>query len=175
MSADLFREVPVKRTMQQLFIGHPAPGGSKQVFPIWRKDGSCVTTWKGRHEWPIFRVVDDAGANNKRWKESVASQARAWMRGAVPFTCALEVSFTFWLLRPKNHYRTGKYSHLLRDDSPEHHVVRPDALKYARSTEDALTGIVWADDSQNVIISSCKRYAEQGEQEGVTVKITILE
>lgn len=161
--------------MQFLIVGEPAPGGSKTVFPIWYGDGTCKLVWKGNRQWPIFRVVDDAGARNKRWKEVVACQAKAYMRGAPPFTCPLEVSFTFWLHRPQGHYRTGKNAHLLKDAAPKHHVVKPDALKFARSTEDACTGIIWEDDAQNVIISSCKRYAERGEKEGVTIAITRLE
>lgn len=161
--------------MKFLIVGSPAPGGSKQVFPIWYGDGTCKLVWKGSRQWPLFRVVDDAGARNKRWKAVVACQAKAWMRGAPPFKCPLEVSFTFWLPRPKYHFRTGKFSHELKEDAPVHHIVKPDALKFARSTEDAMTGIVWEDDAQNVTISSCKRYMIPGENEGVTVAITRLE
>ena len=44
--------------------------------------------------------------------------------------------FTF--LRPKNHFRTGRNSHLLRDAAPARPAGYPDLDKLARSTGDAL-------------------------------------
>lgn len=155
-------------------MGTPAPGGSKTFFPVWRAGGKLVIQIKNGREWPIIRVVDDAGENNKRWKEAVALQARSFMRGAKPFDCPLKVEFVFFLRRPKAHYRTGKNSHLLRDDAPIYHTHRPDALKFARSTEDALTGIVWNDDSQNVRICPEKRWARADEKTGCAVRVVLL-
>jgi Holliday junction resolvase RusA-like endonuclease len=39
-------------------------------------------------------------------------------------------------------------------------VTRPDVLKLARAAEDALTGIVWRDDSQIVHETLAKVYGE---------------
>lgn len=154
--------------------GHPAPGGSKTVFPVWRAGGQLVTEMRNGRVWPILRVVDDAGENNKLWKAAVTVQARAFMRGAKPFSEAMKVSFTFYLKRPAKHYRTGKFSHMLRDDAPLHHITRPDALKFARSTEDALTGVLWEDDSSNTKICSEKVYMKPGDKEGCAVRFVLL-
>jgi Holliday junction resolvase RusA-like endonuclease len=155
--------------------GKPAPGGSKTFFPVWRRDGSLVTEKRNGRIWPIIRVVDDAGEGNKAWRAAVAVQARAFMKSAAPFTCAIKCEFIFFLRRPQNHYRTGKFAHMLRDDAPAYHITRPDALKLARSTEDALTGILWRDDGQNIVIRPEKRYMTHDEKEGVAVKILLVD
>lgn len=51
--------------------------------------------------------------------------------------------------RPKNHFRTGKYSGELKEEYKNiAHTSRPDVLKLQRTFEDALSGIIWKDDSQ---------------------------
>lgn len=155
--------------------GVPAPGGSKTFFPVWRAGGKLVIQMKNGREWPIIRVVDDAGDGNKRWREAVTLQARSFMRGAKPFTGPVKCEFVFFLRRPKSHYRTGKFATLLREDAPRFHDHRPDALKFGRSTEDALTEVLWADDAQTVRVCSEKRWMNAGDQEGCAVRLVLLE
>lgn len=155
-------------------LGTPAPGGSKNFFPTWTKDGRCVTKWKGGREWPVIRVVDAGGAANVQWKKDVANQARSFMRGQKPFEGALKVELLFFLRRPRTHYRTGKFAALLKGDAPVHHTQMPDALKLGRSTEDALTGVLWIDDAQNVRICPEKRWANPGEPIGCRVTLVVL-
>lgn len=154
--------------------GKPAPGGSKTVFPLWRGNGQLVTEVRKGRVWPILRVVDDAGEGNKIWKAAVTIQARSFMRGAKPFDEPMKVEFVFYLKRPKLHFRTGKFAHMLKEDAPAYHITRPDALKFARSTEDALTGVLWGDDSANVRICSEKRYMGTGDKEGCAVRFVLL-
>lgn len=71
------------------------------------------------------------------------------VEGTLTGPVALEVTFT--LPRPKAHYRTGRNSHLLRDNAPHRPDRLPDLDKLLRSTMDALTAAgVWADDAQVV-------------------------
>lgn len=61
---------------------------------------------------------------------------------------------------------------LPRPDRPAHKihpVVKPDALKYARAAEDALTGILWHDDAATVDLHIQKRYAKPNEPTGLHV------
>lgn len=155
--------------------GHPAPGGSKTFFPVWRAGGQLVTEIRNGRVWPIIRVVDDAGKNNVAWKAAVTLQARSYMQGAQPVKDPIKVEFIFYLKRPQTHYRTGKFAHMLREDAPQYHITRPDALKFARSTEDALTGVLWHDDSANVRICSEKRFMKAGDKEGCAVRFVILD
>ena len=62
--------------------------------------------------------------------------------------------------RPKGHYRTGKNALILRKNAPEHPTTKPDATKLLRSTEDALTGILWKDDAQIWCQNVTKTYGE---------------
>lgn len=157
-----------------LFIeGTPAPGGSKTAFAMRRgKGGPLVLRPNGA---PVINMVDAGGKGNAQWKKDVKIQAQAWMRGAKPFEGALKVEFIFFIRRPKAHYRTGANSHLLREDAPEHHIQKPDALKFARSTEDAMTGVVWGDDCQTVRVCSEKRWAVSSEKSGCLVRIILLD
>lgn len=132
MREPLFRPEPVS-----FFVpGVPQPGGSKKAFVVRMKTG--VTR----------AVVTEDAKHNAPWRAVVSLAARQAMEGRALFTGALSVSFDFVMPRPKGHYRTGAKAHLLRDDAPLGHTCKPDRTKLMRSTEDALTGIVWKDDCQ---------------------------
>jgi Holliday junction resolvase RusA-like endonuclease len=142
--------------------GIPAPGGSKSAFAI--KKGGVYT---GRTV-----VFDAAGQKNKDWRASVAMVGSQAMAGRDPFRGPLMVHFDFVMPRPKSHFRTGKkFAETLRDDAPGYHTNKPDRTKITRSTEDALTGIAWADDTQIVAGNTTKRY---GSTPGVRIEIIPL-
>lgn len=124
--------------------GIPRPGGSKRVFPI--RKGGVLT---GR-----FIVTDAAGQANKDWRASVAHEARVAFQ-ADPWVEPLTLTLEFTLPRPKGHFNTRC---VLKDSSPLFHVSRPDVGKLARSTQDALTSIVWRDDAQIVDERHTKAY-----------------
>ena len=75
-----------------------------------------------------------------------------------PLDCPLAVTFTFYLPRPKGHFRTGKRAGELRDTAPAFPTGKPDVLKLARGVEDALTAIIYKDDSLIVSEHLYKRY-----------------
>lgn len=126
--------------------GIPAPGGSKRGF---------VNVYTGR-----VNIVDDC-KRNRDWKAVVATKADEVMRaaGLEILTFPLVVKMDFYMPRPKGHYRTGQHSALIRpsfiDAVPD---KKPDVLKLARSTEDALKGIVWRDDCQTIDLHITKDY-----------------
>jgi len=126
--------------------GIPRPAGSKRSFPFRRDDGSLGVR------------VTDANKHAKVWKACVRDAARA-VYGGPPLTGAVFVHMDFFLPRPKSHFGTGRNASNLRDTAPLKHIVRPDTLKLARGTEDALTGIIWRDDAQVVKLSIYKGYA----------------
>lgn len=135
--------------------GVPKPGGSKRGF--------VVATKAGKHR----AVVTEDCKRNKDWRASVALAASEAMTaaGLAPSRgVALALDVLFIMPRPKSHYRTGKHAHELRQDAPKHHISKPDSTKLLRSTEDAMTGIVWHDDSAVAIQAVEKRYAWDGEQ-----------
>lgn len=141
--------------MISLFIaGIPQPGGSKRAFVV-----------KGR------AVVTDDCKRNKDWRSLVSHTAKLEYAG-LPLAVPLAVTMRFTMPRPKSHYRTGKHAGELRPDAPTYHAKKPDALKLARSTEDALTGIIWRDDCQTVALQVSKVY---GDRPGCHVEVHVAE
>ena len=89
--------------------------------------------------------------------------AKRAMEGSAPIRdIGLNVKMTFYVPRPKGHYKTGKNADVLRDNAPTFPLKKPDVLKLARSTEDAMTGIVWDDDSSSVTLTLRKRFSITG-------------
>jgi len=122
--------------------------GSKRAFPFKRRDGRLGV------------AVSDDNPRSKDWKAAVAWSARQTVgSGFVPLRCALEVEFTFYRLRPKGH-KIGKAGPNKGWREHPYPNGRPDVLKLARACEDALTGVLWHDDSQIVTETLRKRWAE---------------
>lgn len=73
-------------------------------------------------------------------------------RNLWPWPGAVYVNMLFVFQRPKNQFRTGKFSHLLRDDAPDYPTTRSqgDFEKLERAVNDAITGPIFPDDSQNI-------------------------
>lgn len=135
--------------------GLPKTSGSKRAF------------MRPGMRFPV--VVDDC-AKSKDWKADVKHFAiQVYQRE--PMTSALHVTMEFRLPRPQGHFRTGKNAGTLRDSAPEYPTGRPDVLKMARAVEDALTGIVWRDDSQIVYEMLMKGYADRP---GVRVSVALM-
>jgi len=102
----------------------------------------------------------------KAWRDQVRFIAQQAFIGAEPFNGAVEVLLNFRLPRPKSHYRTGRFAHVLRDDAPIWVTTRPDVDKLARAILDALTGVGYCDDSQVASLAPTKRYVDPYAQRG---------
>ncbi len=138
--------------------GIPAPGGSKRFVGIGKKTGRAI-------------LIDAGGQRNKSWRTAVAAFAHECAPAAL-FSGALMACFEFTMPRPKYHFReTKKDGRRLRDNAPQYHVSKPDTTKLVRSTEDALTGILWTDDSIIAIQTASKTY---GEKPGCKITLTPL-
>jgi Holliday junction resolvase RusA-like endonuclease len=66
------------------------------------------------------------------------------------------LSIRFTMPYPKKYYRTGKYSHLLKDNAPKHHSIKPDLDNLVKLISDVLQPDFYVDDSQ-----ICQIYAEK--------------
>lgn len=145
--------------------GIPAPGGSKKAFVLKRRDGSIVRRANGS---PMVNITDAAGEKNKNWRAIVALTARTEYSGD-PLAGPLAVSMIFTVPRPKSHFRSNGQ---LKPSAPRYHTSKPDSLKLARSTEDALTGILWVDDSQ--VQFERGPLKEYGERPGCMIRVRLL-
>lgn len=130
--------------------GIPAPGGSKRGFVV-----------NGR-----ANIVDDC-KRNKPWRDTVAAAVLEVIHG--PMTGPLRFSVMFIMPRPKSHYKkNGVIKPGARHEFP---TKKPDRTKLLRSTEDALKGIAWIDDTQAVQGEIGKRYVRDGETCGALLVI----
>ena len=146
--------------------GKPQPGGSKKSHVLRRKGGDLVTRANGS---PVVVTRDD----NDRvmdWRQAVAHAARQVYDGEL-LTGPLAITVAFQFARPKGHYGTGKNASVLRGSADEHHTQKPDTTKLLRAVEDALTAVVWRDDSQVVNQVASKQW---GDTSGARVVIETI-
>jgi crossover junction endodeoxyribonuclease RusA len=126
----------------------PAPQGSKRHVGKGVMVESCKTV--------------------KPWRYLVSQAAIATgvplMRGPV------SLSVVFLFQRPKGHYGAKG----LKPSAPSFHMVRPDLSKVLRSTEDALTGVLYDDDSRIVSTTMLKRYCLGKEVPGAIITLIPL-
>lgn len=124
--------------------GTPRPGGSKRSFAYMGKDGK-----------PKAATAPDS-KHVKAWMSVVQLVAHEKMRelGLGMTTNPVRVQMEFLYPRPNSHYGTGKNAYKVKPSvlaaSGNAKATAPDLTKIVRSTEDALTGIVWKDDRQVV-------------------------
>jgi Holliday junction resolvase RusA-like endonuclease len=151
--------------------GIPKPGGSKKAGLVYGKDGEPVTRIsKSGKRIPVIAVRDDCDTV-MQWRDRVASTAVEAGYAMLPRGTPAAVSYEFIRARPKGHFRDdGSIRRKYLCVMP---TSKPDVLKLARSTEDALTGILWHDDAESVAILPSKRYAELNESAGCLVTVWV--
>lgn len=123
--------------MKLTVIGLPVPQGSKSARVF---NGRAILT----------DGFGDRPRRLKEWRQAIAAAASAWMAEnglESPQDGPLALTATFFMPRPKT---------AAKRLFP---AVAPDADKLARSCLDALTGVVYTDDSRVVDLFVQKRYA----------------
>ena len=133
-------------------VGLPGPQGSK--------------TYKGNG------VMVESSAKVKPWRQDVKYAALAAKPTGWDTTPAMALSVVFKFQRPASHL--GKNG--LRPSAPQHctSARNGDIEKLVRSTNDALTGVLFDDDRQVVTLNATKRYCVEGEQPGAIITLTAL-
>jgi crossover junction endodeoxyribonuclease RusA len=125
-------------------IGHAQPQGSTKAFNV-----------PGKR----YPVVTSDNPNLNGWRHLVADEAQRHAAGG-PMYGGVRVMLEFALQRPKSlPKRTSQ------------HLKKPDIDKLARAVLDALTGILYHDDSEVVRLDVTKRYAAP--TEAPSVRITV--
>jgi crossover junction endodeoxyribonuclease RusA len=85
--------------------------------------------------------------------------AEEWA-GRPPLDEALDVALWFTFIRPRSHYRSGRHSHELRPDAPEHMAVPIDIDKASRLCLDGGTYAgLWRDDALVTRLRATKQWA----------------
>lgn len=106
------------------------------------------------------------------WQDTVAITARQYVDGMTDSPWSM--SLVFVLERPKSHWtKAGN----LTKSAPRWCTSKKagDLTNHRKAVEDALTGVVYCDDSQVVEGFTAKRYAARGESPGVMIQIKELE
>lgn len=137
--------------------GEARPAGSKQSFPVLGVGGEPIRSDTGRI---ITRVKHD-NPKTSDWMTHVANTAGNRMAGNPLLDGPLKLTLVFCRTRPKSHFGTGRNAGKLKESAPRLPVTRPDTVKLTRAVEDALTGVVWRDDSQVTTHVLLKRYRER--------------
>lgn len=134
-------------TLRFTVPGRPQSKGSKTARPVRQTDGT--TRW----------VVTERNPNIKSWEAQIRHAASYYAHGPlVRHAVAVELNFIF--ARPRSHYGTGRNALRLKPSAPQEMTTTPDVDKLARAVLDALTGILWADDSQVTALGVRKVYGE---------------
>ena len=124
--------------------GEPATAGSKTGF----------------YNKKLNRVLmTPASKKTKPWMQEVSCTAKAEYQGPL-LTGPIRYRMKFYFQRPSSHFGSGRNAGNLKSSAPKYHTKKPDAIKLARAVEDALTGIVWKDDSQCYDANPVKAYTD---------------
>ncbi len=156
--------------MIQLYVaGDPLPQGSKTGF---------ILRGKTRKQ---DRVVLKEVANNatkkrkagalKRWRKAIAEEARKHAPAEL-IAGPVDLTIVFVLERPKSHWlKSGR----IAKGKPRRPIGRPDKSKLTRAVEDALSGVIYRDDSQVVDGRVRKRYQTIPDEEtGAHIIVTAI-
>jgi Holliday junction resolvase RusA-like endonuclease len=146
--------------------GVPVQKGSMKSFTYQLKNKATGQPILDKQGKPIYRAaITHENPRSKNWQQLVAEAAsRALTAEGQVYLGAVRLEVAFFLPRPKSIGR--------RDVAM---TKKPDASKLLRSTEDALTGVLFRDDSQVVDVHVTKRYAAFGESPRAIVVVEPLD
>jgi Holliday junction resolvase RusA-like endonuclease len=136
-------------TLGFFVAGIPVPKGSMKSFPFRRKNGQLGVS------------TTNANPKTADWQQRIATQAQALNQ--VCWGGPVEIELSFHLPKPKYLSKKKYQGAVIR------HTTKPDLDKLIRAAFDALTGILFRDDSQVCRIVATKKYVEDGAACGVHI------
>lgn len=152
-------------------VGTPAPQGSKRAFVVngrarMVESSKKVLPWRQDVIAAIERLLAQShitfgGPNGGSIRSKDVE---------LPLAGPLRVDITYYLARPRYHYRTGARAHELKPAAPVYVDKKPDLDKLNRATFDALTqsGLI-KDDAQIASGLTEKRYADAATGARITI------
>jgi Holliday junction resolvase RusA-like endonuclease len=113
------------------------------------------------------------------WRTAIATEARLAFGDRPLLEGPLSIELAFRpASRPSSHYLPANRRRPVRElraNAPAWHAQKPDADKLERSALDALTGVIFRDDSQVAVLVASKRWPDELEGPGLTIRIRSLE
>ncbi len=115
-------------------------------------------------------IMVEQSPNLKPWREAVRQEA---LKAGAPMALGpVFVELLFRFARPKSHFNSKG---LLKPNAPTHVITKPDIDKIERSVLDALTGVLFKDDSQVCRVVAIKSYCMEGELDGCKIIVQNVE
>ena len=140
--------------------GLPLPEGSTKSFIIKPKDGGRARVATTHNNPKMEKWRQDIKAAAIARNDEVFEGDRFFRpKNKNHIGDGVRVVCTFYMHRPKN-AKAGSYP-----------SVYPDVDKLARAVLDALTDVLWDDDSQVIVLMVRKQYQKEGEGPGVNVLV----
>jgi Holliday junction resolvase RusA-like endonuclease len=140
-------------TLRFFVAGKPQTAGSKTAVPMGARMGVIEAGSK------------QSRARKRTWRGDLRDAAlNAMEEAAAGMFVGEPLDLTLVIVRPRPsaHLRTGRNAGIVKDWAVSlQPVQRPDSTKIARAAEDALTGVLWTDDSQVVHTDAWKAYGDQ--------------
>jgi len=130
-------------------------------------------TIKGK---PIALKRHRSTRSGRMYDPSAKDKKQIWLQIARfkpkrPIEGQIMLFATFYMPRPKKHFRTGKYANVLKDGVPEYHTNTPDLSNLIKLYEDILQPSFYLDDSQICRIQAEKIYSKQPRTEIIIEEI----
>ena len=101
-------------------------------------------------------VYDPSKKDKQKWIEIVKKHIPK-----KPLLKPLSVQLDMYFQRPKSHYRSGKYSKLLKSSCPLYNITMPDIDNCAKFILDAMNHIFYDDDRQVCQLICNKHYIDR--------------
>lgn len=138
-------EATITPIVQFTVYGTPQTKGSMKAIPKRNGTGFIMTS-------------TNKGLPN--WENAVASEA-AKQADETLWQGPVRVHVAFYFSRPASHYGTGRNRHRIKDSAPRKPITKNknDLDKLCRAILDALSGVVYEDDSQVTALVTSKHYA----------------
>jgi len=106
--------------------------------------------------------------NGGMYDPSSADKKEIWLqiakyRPELPLAGDIYLKLMFYMPRPKHHYKTGKYKHLLKDSYKGviYHSLRPDLDNLVKMIADVIQPHMICDDSQICVLQAEKNYGTE--------------
>lgn len=143
--------------------GVAATAGSKSAGVVTVKDPATGRRVPKMRDGRVQTFVkDSSGEKGKTWRSDVRDAVREVVElaeGSV-YDCPLALELVVYRSRNKGHFGSGRNAGVLKDSAPAYPATKPDSTKQLRAFEDALSRVIWRDDSRIVRTFVGKAYGE---------------
>ena len=121
-------------------------------------EGNPCSQKRHRHAKRGRRIITYAPSSEDKKKFKMQVQSK--IKGK-PLKRPISLVLCFYMKRPKKHYRTGKFAHILKKNSPVVCIQKPDIDNLIKFVLDACNDLLWEDDKLVYEIQARKVYSKR--------------